>query len=437
MAVAKLSKRTLNAFRPTERPYIVYDSDLTGFGLRVMPSGVKTWIVEYRPGGGGRKVAKRRMKIDASTRITPEQARFRARDILSRVHLGEDPAGVRAASRQTPSVAAFSERFLEEACRPPRIKPRTRRLYTHNLRYWVIPRLGAAKLDAVTSADIARLHGKVGSTAPTSANNVLVTLSSMYHFATEVGVVPRGFNPVRNAAKRFRTNKMERFLTIEEIGRLADTLRSVEEHGLEWKLTPNIDAARAKHRAKPDQQKIEVSPFVTAAIRLLVFTGCRRSEILNLRWSEVNFERGMLDLADSKTGKKSIVLNAPALAILSGLPRVGLFVIAGADPNSPRPDITKQWYRIRELAGLDGSDGKPPFRLHDFRHSFASFGVGGGMGLPIVGKLLGHSQSSTTARYSHLDADPLRRASEAIGATIVGAMEKSGGGNVVSIKRPA
>jgi integrase len=218
---------------------------------------------------------------------------------------------------------------------------------------------------------------------------------------------------------RHKTQKKERFLTIEEIGRLADTLRDVEQHGLNWKLTPDLDASRAKHRAKAERQQIEVSPFVIAAIRLLLFTGCRRSEILNLKWSEVDFERGMLNLTDSKTGRKSVILNAPALAILSELSRLGPYVIAAPDPDAPRPDITKQW----QLAGLDGGDGKRPFRLHDFRHSLASVGVGGGMGLPIIGKLLGHSQAATTHRYAHLDADPMRRAVETIGATISAAMD--------------
>jgi integrase len=266
---------------------------------------------------------------------------------------------------------------------------------------------------------------------------MLVTLSSMYRYAGEVGVVTKGFNPARNAVTRYKTEKKERFLTIEEIGRLADTLCDVEQHGLNWKLTPDLVASRAKHRAKAERQQIEVSPFVIAAIRLLLFTGCRRSEILNLKWSEVDFERGMLNLTDSKTGRKSVILNAPALAILSELSRLGPYVIAGPDPDAPRPDITKQWYRIRELAGLDGGDGKPPFRLHDFRHSFASVGVGSGMGLPIIGKLLGHSQAATTHRYAHLDADPLRRAVDTIGNTIAAAMAGDKGGNVVAMKKGA
>jgi integrase len=261
-------------------------------------------------------------------------------------------------------------------------------------------------------------------------------LSSLYRYAGEIGLVARGFNPIKNAVTRHKTEKKERFLTLEELKRLADTLRSVEQKGLDWRLTPGLDPSRAKHRARAETQKIEVSPFVLAAIRLLLFTGCRLGEIMNLRWSEVDFERGVLNLADSKTGKKSVILNGSAIAILSELPRVGAYVISGQDPNAPRVSITRQWYRIRELAGLDGSDGKPAFRLHDFRHSFASIGVGSGMGLPIIGKLLGHSQAATTSRYAHLDADPLRRASNIIGATIAGAIGEDMAEPAVDIVAP-
>jgi integrase len=149
-----------------------------------------------------------------------------------------------------------------------------------------------------------------------------------------------------------------------------------------------------------------LSPHAVAAIRLLLFTGCRLREILHLRWTEVDFERGLLSLPDSKTGKKSVILNAPALAVLADLPRIGEFVIAGEAPDKPRADLRKPWEAVSRAADLKG------VRLHDLRHSFASVGAGGGLGLPIVGKLLGHKNAATTERYAHLDTDPLRRASD-------------------------
>jgi integrase len=144
---------------------------------------------------------------------------------------------------------------------------------------------------------------------------------------------------------------------------------------------------------------------------------------LHLKWEHVDFERGLLFLPDSKTGKKTVVLNAPALAVLSAVPHLGAFVIAGDDPEQPRTDLKRPWAMVTREAKLDG------LRIHDLRHSFASFGAGGGMGLPIVGKLLGHANATTTARYAHLDADPLRRASDRIGATIAAAMGEGRAGS--------
>ena len=168
-----------------------------------------------------------------------------------------------------------------------------------------------------------------------------------------------------------------------------------------------------------------MSPFAGAAIRLLLFTGCRLREILDLRWSDVDLERGMLNLLDSKTGRKSVILNAPALAVIGTLPRIGDYVIHGERPDKPRSDLKRPWAIVCRRAGLEG------VRIHDLRHSFASIGVGAGHGLPIVGKLLGHADASSTARYAHLDADPVRRASNSIAATIEAAMNgKSGQGGV-------
>jgi integrase len=155
---------------------------------------------------------------------------------------------------------------------------------------------------------------------------------------------------------------------------------------------------------------------ITKRVRLLLFTGCRLREILHLRWDHVDLERGCLFLPDSKSGRKTVILNAPALAVLSRLDRVGPYVVPGDDPERPRHDLKRPWDAVIGRAGLVG------VRLHDLRHTYASFGAGGGFGLPIIGKLLGHTQASTTQRYAHLDADPLRRASDAIGSRIAAAL---------------
>jgi integrase len=246
----------------------------------------------------------------------------------------------------------------------------------------------------------------------------------MYAFAGRVGLVPEGTNPTRKIDK-FKEDRRERFLSTEELERLGAAIRKAETTGIKW----NMDDTKAtsKHLPKKNRRTI-IGPHAAAALRLLLFTGCRLREILHLKWEHVDFERGLLFLPESKTGKKTVILNAPALAVLNTLSRVGPFVVAGGDPEWPRTDLKRPWAMVTREAGLEG------LRIHDLRHSFASFGAGGGLGLPIIGKLLGHSQSSTTMRYAHLDNDPLRRASESIAGRIAAALEGKSS-DVVAIKR--
>jgi integrase len=163
-----------------------------------------------------------------------------------------------------------------------------------------------------------------------------------------------------------------------------------------------------------------------------LFTGCRLREILHLKWEQVDLERGLLFLAESKSGRKTIILNAPALAVLASLDRLGSYVVPGDNPEKPRADLKRPWTAVSKRAGLDG------VRLHDLRHTYASFGAGGGLGLPIIGKATGpHTQASTTARYTHLNSDPLRRASEAIGGQIAAALDGKRSGSVVPLRGAA
>ncbi len=246
---------------------------------------------------------------------------------------------------------------------------------------------------------------------------MLAVVGSLYAFAAKRKILPVGFNPA-GGIEQFPEKGRERFLTADELIRLGAAVREGETVGLPY----DIDETKptAKHAPKEARRRTKIGPYAAAAVRLLILTGARLREILNLKWKHVDFERGLLLLADSKTGKKAIVLNAPALDILANLPRVGAYVIAGqaagSDQDRPRSDLNRPWRAIVKRAGLTG------LRLHDLRHTHASVGAGLGLGLPIIGKLLGHTQPSTTARYAHLDADPLRRASEHIGSHLAAAM---------------
>jgi integrase len=229
-------------------------------------------------------------------------------------------------------------------------------------------------------------------------------------------------NPCRGV-RLFRDRKGERFLTNEEFLRLGETLRLAGTEGLPWKFN---EGKKVKHRPiRPANQREMFSTHVIAAIRLLMLTGCRLREILHLRWEDVDFERGVLNLPDSKTGQKKILLAGPTLAIIAGLKRSSTYVIAGNNPAKPRADLQRPWRSITHHARLHG------LRLHDLRHSYASVGAASGLGLLALGKLLGHNSPSTTQRYAHLADDPLRRASEQITETIAAAM-----GTVASESQP-
>jgi integrase len=175
---------------------------------------------------------------------------------------------------------------------------------------------------------------------------------------------------------------------------------------------------KAKHAPKEDNRRVMLDPFAVAAIRLLILTGARLREVLHARWEHVDFERGVIFLPESKTGKKPIYLSAAAIAVLSTLPRIegNPHIIPGERAGQPRVDLQRPWTAVTKAGRLEG------LRIHDLRHSFASVGAGASLRLPIIGKLLGHSQAATTHRYAHLDADPVRRAAETIGATIAAAM---------------
>lgn len=246
-----------------------------------------------------------------------------------------------------------------------------------------------------------------------TATRTVRLLGGIFSYAVAHGYIEK--NP-RLGVKVYADGKGERFLSGDELQRLGGTLREAETIGLPWQFR---EGANAKHRPlKAENQREVISPHAIAAIRLLLLTGCRAGEILNLKWEHVDFERGFLNLPDSKTGKKEVVLGAPALKVLADLARIegNPYVIVGEAKDKPRSDLKRPWKRITTSAGL------ADLRLHDLRHSYASVGAASGMGLGIVGKLLGHASPATTARYSHFADDPLRRASESISGTIAAAL---------------
>jgi integrase len=284
------------------------------------------------------------------------------------------------------------------------------------LERFVLPELGGRRAEQVTTADLAKLHAKMG-VRPYQANRMLAVVGSLYAFASRRKLLSHGFNPARGI-ELFPEQGRERFLTAEELVRLGDAVHEAETVGLPYDVDDGNP--KANHGPKEANRRTKIGPHAAAAVRLLILTGARLREILNLKWEHVDLERGLLLLPDSKTGKKAIVLNAPARDILAKLPRLGTYVIAGQSAGmtneKPRADLNRPWRAIIKHARLE------ELRIHDLRHTHASIGAGLSLGLPIIGKLLGHTNAATTQKYAHLDSDPLRRASDRIGNRVAAAM---------------
>jgi integrase len=421
MGIGTITKSSVDALKcPRDKDReILWDKAVRGFGLIAFRNGGKVYCAQYRKDGRSR-----RTRIGEHGRLTPEEARKRAKAILGAVESGSDPIAERHAARAVRTFGQVADDFLRLHVSAKR-KSRTLGEYTLTLRNNVLPYIGAKRIVELRRTDVTRLHGKQADT-PYQANKALSVISVIWNWAAKRDEVAFADNPAKGI-ERYRERGRERFLTSEELGRLGAALVKGETVGLPYSV--NEASPRAKHAPKPDKRRTKLDPFAVAAIRLLILTGARRREILDARWDQIDFERGILNLPDSKTGKKSIYLSAAAQALLKSLPRVAgnPHIIAGARDSAPRADLKKPWAAVCKAAGLQG------VRLHDLRHSFASFGASASLGLPIIGKLLGHSQPSTTHRYAHLDADPMRRAVETIGAEISAAMEGRKSRNVVSI----
>jgi integrase len=410
MPQGRISKKSVDALKcgsGKDRSFL-WDKALAGFGVAAFASGKKVYYGQYRAHGRTRRIA-----LGEHGRLTPDEARTEAKKLLGLVESGHDPIAQRREARARRTLKEVSADFMTQHIRQKR-KARTGDEYQRLLDLHLLPTLGRRQLASIRRPDVARLHAALAD-RPFAANRCLALLSSIWNWAARRDEVQFGDNPVKGIEKNPEKGR-ERYLTNEEFARLGESLRLAETVGLPWNV--DEDKLTAKHAPKEPNRRTILDPFAVAAIRLLIFTGARVSEILNARWDQVDFDRGILFLADSKTGAKPIYLSSAAVTVLSTLPRLQSipYIIAGAIPGKARTDLKRPWRFLTRAADLEG------LRLHDLRHSFASYGVGDGLGLPIIGKLLGHSQPSTTHRYAHLDANPLRRASEQIGQKIAAAI---------------
>lgn len=369
----KLTKRAVDALQPEAKDYFVWDDQIAGFGIRVMPSGAKTYQAQYRKGGRTRRVS-----IGRHGNVTVDEARKLAKEIMGQVAKGENPAEEISQHRKAPTIAALCERFFDAHAKE-RCKPSTQKEYRRAIDLFIVPALGGFKVVDVERKDIAELHHKFKD-KPYQANRTLGVLSKMFNLAEIWGLRPDGSNPCRHVPK-YREVKRERFLSQHELSRLGQVLADVESDGSE-------------------------TPFVVAAFRLLILIGCRLGEIQTLKWEYITANG--IELPESKTGARRIPLPQPARDILASLPRTAgnPYVIEGKLENAHITDLQHPWRRIRERAEL------PNVRIHDLRHTYASKAVSAGMPIQMVGRLLGHTQLQTTMRYAHLADDPVRQAAE-------------------------
>jgi integrase len=401
---AKITKRSVDALTQAAdgREAVLWDSELKGFGVRVQRGGGKSYILQYRA-GTGRGAPLRKLTIGRhGSPWTPETARKEVKTLLGMIERGADPASDKMARRQAPTIAELAGRFLAEHAEAKR-KSSTAAEYRRLFDKIVLPALGKRKVADVTRAEVAKLH-HTNRAAPYQANRVLAVLSKMFNLAERWGLRPDGSNPCRHVEK-FAEKKRERMLSPAELAGLGEALAAYEG----WL-------------------------YVVAGVKLLVFTGARLGEVLGLKWEWIDFERGEARLPDSKTGAKTLHLPPPALAVLSDLPRLdgNPYVIAGAKQGAALVNLEKPWRTIRGLAELDD------VRLHDLRHAFASIAASSGWGLPIIGKMLGHSQPATTARYAHLASDPVKAAAAAVANKIAAAMSTTDNAErVAPLRSPA
>lgn len=448
--MGKITKKVVEALAPGERSYFEWDAGdgaVKGFGVNVHPSGKRVFVAQFRI-GSGRAAKAKRVTIGAFGTWTVEQARERARDLIREGQYGVDrQAEERAKAEAAARAEAAAEkirldarqlrfnrlavRFMRDHVRLKR-KANTVALYRHLLAAHILPAIGRRDAREIKRTELITFHNNLRRT-PIIANRSLALVASIYTWAEKAEILAEGTRNPATKIEKFKETAKDRFLSVDELRRLGEAIRQAETVGIPWEPDPS---GKIKHAPKEENRRTFIEPGAAAALRLLIFTGARLREVLHLRWSHVDLERGLLRLADSKTGAKTVILNAPARAVLATVDRSGEFVIKGERSRDgveqPRHDLKRPWRLVTKAAGLEG------VRIHDLRHSFASIGVGDGMGLPIVGKLLGHAQSRTTARYAHLDDDPLRKASDAIATKVaqaMGEMPSPPSGEVIPLRK--
>ena len=358
--MVRLNQRRVDALEPREAAYDVRDDELKGFGVRVLPSGGKRYFVHSQRDG-------RRVWKIVGKDIAEEEARARAKAVL-----------VRGGTLAAVAFEAVAEEVFERYGRT--WKPGTLKVNRCYYSNQILPWFGGRRIAEITQRDVQRWFASLHAT-PAAANRSAPILSVIMRQAEVYGYRPEDSNPCKGT-RRYRQEGRERFLRVPEIRRLGAVLAGRE----------------------PDRR--------VAVVRLLLLTGCRKSEILTLRW--IDYREGKLFLADGKTGPRTVWLSSPARHVVDGLDRQGRWIFPSASGPLTKGSLDSFWRAARAEAGLGD------VRLHDLRHTYASMALRHGETVLTVGRLLGHNKPETTLKYAHAADGMVREAVEAVGAALEG-----------------
>lgn len=414
----KLTKPVVDSAEPMGTRYHLWDCDLRGFGLRVETSGAKSFIVRYRAEGGGRNAPRRFMTVGRFGVLTVEQARKKAKELLAAATVGADPANKLKAKRAEMRMTALIDRYEEVGCFIQRgkrqgqpMKPLTKTLTLARLRHHVVPLLGHKRVTEVAAADIERFFRDVeaGKSAKDvkgglrsrvivrggngAARKVFRDLSAVFSFARRHNIV--AVNPCETAVVDKTDNRRTRFLSLAELAMLGQACNELEAEGVNSKAL-NIT-------------------------RLWALTGCRRQEIAELKWSEVDFDKGLLRLADTKTGLSIRPLPQPAAALLHAIaPDPDSDYVFPADFGDSYFQGTKTiWPKIVKRANLPGVSP------HTLRHTMGAMATSNGEALAMTGAILGHANMRSTMIYAHVEHGPSQKAADRVSRLIADALARS------------
>ncbi len=363
---AKLTKTIVDNIAPGANEIWLWDTELPGFGIRVQPSGRKTYVIRYRARDTH---VQRKMTVARCAEMPPDRARDLARKAFSAVAEGRDPVGdQRKAVADAKTVDDMKERYMREHAKPFK-KPASAELDEKNWRIHILPVLGKKFVREVTKADILTLHGSL-STKPATANQCLALLSKAFNLAEDWELRDRNTNPCHKVRK-YEIIERELILTLAQIKRL---------NAIMTEMVEGNDITQ---------------PFANL-VRLLLLTGCRLREIMHAKREWIDETRRLLLLPDSKVGQRRIALSPQCMEIINTIPRADEWLIPGRVHGEPMQTPYRPWRLVKKRAGLPEK-----LRIHDLRHSAGSLGHMAGLSQKEIAIMLGHRQLSTTERYLH------------------------------------